>query len=678
MTMKYIDHLRKEAETLLHHLSSTSIDKNQILSEFPMLVWSLYSQEDYETIQKLYVAYKRFYEEKIIPQFKDKLKDRNFCYKCSDSDASVLIESTILYSFVEEKLPLKEKEVASLILTFFLKGTEDNVTNKLPSFTKGFDFSELNLGEIVASFSKKGLFDSIEKFSLDNMNLTSLILFFVRNVELLERIRSYLNLLTLSEKLKNRGITYIFKELDYISFITTNLKNGIKQRLEDIFKILEKKLLATSWIDKNLVKTFFESIKISEITKYEAKISSNFSEIKKEIKESFMRKESHFNIECFFEDFRKLCSFTIIRKAIKQVIDRKVINVFNTEFHSLLIDDELIEKKFEEIIKEYSELFSSPEDEIKDEIKKVIEKVPPKLEEKIKKIIRIYETNPPNLNKKLLQALYNEFASLTKILNVEWIDNFDSIEEKDLHPEVSSHITPMNNEDSSIKEIKRRLKSLISKWEDPNLRAFFKNLFIFYQAREFLAKRDPKLVKYFDKTLYRYFAPYHEIAFLITGKVNKEFDVKLEKVLYFICSCIFLLTVASEISPCSYEFKTSLWRDEIYVRKINSIFGLSCLYLEKYFHFDMEEYFCIDNVFLWKFQSKPNSHYLSLTEMFRLGKILVKAFKRQKNNLESENSQQKDKVQNFSRRDLIPPSKEGALPVIPHKENFSQLQLFSY
>ncbi|MGC9059607.1 MAG: hypothetical protein ACP5H3_04355, partial [Candidatus Aenigmatarchaeota archaeon] len=151
----------------------------------------------------------------------------------------------------------------------------------------------------------------------------------------------------------------------------------------------------------------------------------------------------------------------------------------------------------------------------------------------------------------------------------------------------------MDNEDSSIKEIKRRLKSLISKWEDPNLRPFFKNLFIFYQAREFLAKRDPKIVKYFDKTLYRYFAPYYEIAFLITGRVDKNFDVKLEKVLYFVCSCIFLLTAASEILPCSYEFKTSLWRDAIYVRKINSIFGLSCLYLEKYFHFDMERYFCI-------------------------------------------------------------------------------------
>ncbi|MGC9100019.1 MAG: hypothetical protein ACP5HC_01975, partial [Caldisericum sp.] len=583
--MKYIDYLRKEAETLLHHLSSTSTNKNQILSEFPILVRNLYCQEDYETIKRLYAAYKKFYEEKIILQLRDKLKDKNFCYKCSDSDASVLIESTILYSFVEERLPLTEKEVASLILTFFLKGTKNNVINDLPSFTKGFDLSNLNLGEIVASFNKKGLLDSIENFSLDNMNLTSLILFFVRNVELLERIRSYLNLLTLSEKLKNREIAYIFEKLDSIFFITTNLKNGIKRRLEDIFKILEKKLLATSWIDKNLVKTFFESIKISEITKYEARISSNFSEIKKEIKESFMRKESHFNIECFFEDFRKLCSFAIIEEAIKQVIDRKVINVFKIEFHSLLIEDEFIEKKFEKIIKEYSELFSSPEDEIKDKIRKVIEKVPPKLEEKIKKIIRIYETNPPNLNKKLLQALYNEFASLTKILNVEWIDNFDSIEEKDLHPEISSHITPMDNEDSSIKEIKRRLKSLIPKWEDPNLRPFFKNLFIFHQTREFLAKRDPKLVKYFDKTLYRYFAPYHEIAFLITGKVDKEFDVKLEKILYFVCSCIFLLTVASEILPCSYEFKTSLWRDEIYVRKINSIFGLSCLYLEKYFHF---------------------------------------------------------------------------------------------
>ncbi|MGC9059448.1 MAG: hypothetical protein ACP5H3_03550, partial [Candidatus Aenigmatarchaeota archaeon] len=406
MTMEYIDHLRKETETLLHHLSSTPTDKNLILSKFPIIVWNLYRQEDYETIKRLYAAYKKFYEEKIILQLRDKLKDKNFCYKCSDSDASVLIESTILYSFVEEKLPLKEKEVASLILTFFLKGTKNNVINKLPSLTKGFDFSKLNLAEIVASFNKKGLLDSIENFSLDNMNLTSLILFFVRNVELLERIRSYLNLLTLSEKLKNREISYIFEKLDSIFFKTTNLKNGIKQRLEDIFKILEKKLLATSWIDKNLVKTFFESIKISEITKYEVRISSNFSEIEKEIKESFMRKESCFNVERFFEDFRKLCSFAIIRKAIKQVIDRKVINVFNTEFHSLLIKDELIEKEFEKIIKEYSELFSSPEDEIKDKIRKVIEKVPPKLEEKIKKVIRIYETNPPNLNKKLLQALY--------------------------------------------------------------------------------------------------------------------------------------------------------------------------------------------------------------------------------------------------------------------------------
>ncbi|MGC9059485.1 MAG: hypothetical protein ACP5H3_03735 [Candidatus Aenigmatarchaeota archaeon] len=618
--MKYTD-LIEEAEMLIQYLSSPSVDENRIFYKFPTLIRLLYDYKDHETIQKLYNAYKKFYEERVIPQFKDQLKRKDFCYKCSTSDASILIESTILYSFIEEKLPLEEKEIASLILIFFLRGTERGDIVSFLELTKGFDLSNLDLTKLLASFNKKGLTNLIKKFTLCVTDLISSILFFVRNIEILERMKNYFNLLVLSEKLKSEDAKYIFEKLDFIFFITTNLKNGIKQRLENVLEILERKFLETPWIDKNLTKTLLESIKIDEITKYKVKISHNFSEIEKKIESNFMT--GKINAESFFKNVRKLCSFDVVNKKIEQIMNTGSMTVFDSIKYCFLEKNEFIEKELEDTTKRYSELFSS-EDKVKAKIKEVIKKVPPKIEERIKEIVHIYITNPPNLNEKFLHIIYNECVPLAKALNEKWITKFNCVEEKDF-PLVDfpwvvfSYVVELSTKGPEKAEM--NLKSLISKWEDPRLE-LFKNLFVFYQIRKTLTKNNPEIVKYFDGTLYQYFDPYPEIAFLITGRINKEFNVSLEKVLYFVCSCVFLLTIASEIPPFSCRSELLLQKESLYIGEIRNIFGLSCLCIERYFN--------LDNIFLKEIQSDKYFCALSFYEISRLGEALVKNLGKQR------------------------------------------------
>ncbi|MGC8767386.1 MAG: hypothetical protein ACP5QP_06810 [Brevinematia bacterium] len=621
--MKYTD-LIKEAEILTQHLSSPSVDENRIFYRFPTLIRLLYDYKDHETIQKLYDAYKKFYEERIIPQFKDQLKRKDFCYKCSTSEASILIKSTILYSFVEEKLPLKEKEVASLILTFFLRGEEKYSIESFPEFTKGFDFSRLDSAKILTSFNKKGLTNLIKKFTLCVIDLTSLILFFVRNIEILERMKNYFNLLVLSEKLKSKDAKYILEKLDFIFFITTNLRNGIKQRLESVLKILERKLLETPWLDKNLAKTLLESIKIDEITKYKVKISHNFSEIEKKIESNFVTGKT--NAKSFFENVRKLCSFGVVNEKIGQIMNTGNMTVFDSIKYCFLEKNEFIEKELENTIKRYCELFSS-EDKIKAKIKEINKKVPPKIEEKIKEIVHIYITNPPNLDKKFLHIIYNELVPLVKALNGTWITKFNCTEEKDFplidFPwAVFSYVFELSTK--GLEKAEENLRSLISKWEDPRLE-LFKNLFVFYQIRKTLTTNNPEIVKYFDRALYQYFDPHPEIVFLITGRIDKEFNVSLEKVLYFVCSCVFLLTIASEIPFFSYRSELLLQKESLYIGEIRNIFGLSCLCIERYFN--------LGNIFFKKIQSDEYFCTLSFHEISRLGKALVKNLRKQRSNL---------------------------------------------
>ncbi len=547
-----------------------------------------------------------------------------------------------MYSFVEEKLPLEEKEIASLILIFFLRGTEKYDTVGFLELTKGFDLSNLDSTKLLASFNKKGLTSLIGGFTLYEMDLISSILFFVRNIEILERIKNYFNLLVLSGKLKSEDAKYILEKLDFIFFVTTNLRNGIKQRLESVLKILERKFLETPWLDKNLAKTLLESIKIDEITKYKVKISHNFSEIEKKIESNFMT--GKINAESFFENVRKLCSFDVVNKKIKQIMNTGSITVFDSIKYCFLEKNEFIEKEFEDATKRYSELFSS-EDKVKAKIEEVIKKVPPKIEEKIKEIVHIYITNPPNLNEKFLHIIYNECVSLAKTLNKEWMTKFDCVEEKDLPPVVFPYVVELSTKEPEKAEM--NLRSLISKWEDFSLEPFFKNLFVFHQIRKILTKKNPKIVKYFDRALYRYFDSYPEIAFLITGRIDKKFNVSLEKVLYFVCSCVFLLIIASEILPFPSWFKLSLWKGSLYIGEIRNIFGLSCLCIERYFN--------LDNVFFEEIRSNKYFCALSFYEISRLGEALVKNLGKQRSNIEPRNPQQK----------------------LEHKEKVLQLSLFS-
>ncbi len=640
--MRYINNLREEVEMLLHHLSSSSfssIGDKMILSRFSKLVWDLHKEKDYETIQKLYNAYKRFYEEEIIPQYKDQLKHKDFCYNCSDYHAFILIKSTILYSFVEERLPLKEEEIASLILTFFLRGEGNYGIEDFSELIKEFDLSNLDSAKILTSFNKKGLLSFIKRFTLNDINLLSLILFFARNIEILERIKDYFNLLTLSKKLKSGDAKYILEKLDLIFSITTSLKNGIKDRLENALKILERKLLETPWIDKDLVKTLFEDIKIVEITKYKVRIFNNFSDIEDKIKADFITER--INIKSFFKNIRKLYSFKTIYEGIRQIIniigiDGIGITVLHSLYYPFLQEDKVIEALPKNVIRKYSKFFSF-EDEIKTKLEKIIEKVFPKLEEKIKKITHIYETNSPNLSEKFLRIIYDEYISITKILNKELIVKFDSIEEKDLPPVAFSLVEKFTTEKSkkSIRNLKYLVSKLKSIWGNPDLKLFFGNLFVFYQIRKILTKKSPENVKYFDKALYRYFKFHPEITLLITGKTDEKFNIKLEDVLHFVCSCVSLLTIASEILLCSHEVELFLENGYIWVEEEKNLFSLVRLYIERYLNHE--------NISLEKIQLESDKHSYNIRfyELFSLGKTLVKAFKKQKNNLELKNPQPK-------------------------------------
>ncbi|MGC9100020.1 MAG: hypothetical protein ACP5HC_01980 [Caldisericum sp.] len=639
--MRYINNLREEVEMLLHHLSSSSfssIGDKMILSRFSKLVWDLHKKKDYETIQKLYTAYKKFYEEEIIPQYKDQLKHKDFCYNCSDYHAFILIKSTILYSFIEERLPLKEEEIASLILTFFLRGEGNYGIEDFSELIKEFDLSNLDSTKILTSFNKKGLVSFVKKFTLDNMNLLSLILFFARNIEILERIKDYFNLFTLSKKLKSEDVKYILEKLDLIFSITTSLKNSIKDRLENALKILERRLLEIPWLDKDLAKTLFENTKIVEVTKYKVKIFGNLSDIEEKIEADFITEK--INIESFFENIRKLYSFKIVDRGIGQIMDNTVNGISMTVFDSVrypfLRESEIIKALPKGAIQQYSKFFSF-EDEIKTKLEKIIEKVLLKFEEKIEKIIHIYETNPPDLSEKFLRIIYDEYISIIKILNREVMVKFDSIKEKDLPPVAFSLVEKFTTEKSkkSIRNLKYLVSKLDSIWGNPDLKFFFRNLFVFYQIRKILTKKSPENVKYFDKALYRYFKSSPRITFLITGRTDEKFNIKLEDILYFVCSCVFLLTIASEILLYSYEVELLLGNGFVWVDDEKNLFGLTSLYIKKYLNHE--------NISLKEIQLELDKsfHIIYFCDLYSLGKTLVKAFKKQKNNLELKNPQPK-------------------------------------
>ena len=639
--MRCIDNLKEEVELLLHHLSSSSfssIGDKMILSRFSKLVWDLHKEKDYETIQKLYTAYKKFYEEEIIPQYKDQLRHKDFCYNCSDYHAFILIKSTILYSFVEEKLPLEEEEIASLILTFFLRGEKNYVTEDFSELIKEFDLSNLDSTKILTSFNKKGLVSFVKKFTLDSMNLLSLILFFARNIEILERIKDYFNLFTLSKKLKSEDVKYILEKLDLIFSITTSLKNSIKDRLENALKILERRLLEIPWIDKDLAKTLFENTKIVEVTKYKVKIFGDLSDIEEKIETDFITEK--INIENFFENIRKLYSFKIVDRGIGQIMGNTVNGISMTVFDSIrypfLRESEIIKALPKGLIQQYSKFFSI-EDEIKTKLEKIIEKVLLKFEEKIEKFIHIYETNPPDLSEKFLRIIHDEYISIIKILNREVMVKFDSIEEKDLPPVAFSLVEKFTTEKSkkSIRNLKYLVSKLDSIWGDPDLKFFFRNLFVFYQIRKILTKKSPENVKYFDKALYRYFKFSPRITFLITGRTDEKFNIKLEDTLYFVCSCVFLLTIASEILLYSYEVELLLGNGFVWVDDEKNLFGLTSLYIKKYLNHE--------NISLKEIQLELDKsfHIIYFCDLYSLGKTLVKAFKKQKNNLELKNPQPK-------------------------------------
>jgi hypothetical protein len=96
------------------------------------------------------------------------------------------------------------------------------------------------------------------------------------------------------------------------------------------------------------------------------------------------------------------------------------VTVFDYTQYLFLEKDEFIEIELKSTIQRYSEFFSF-ENKIKTKIEKVIEKVPLKLEEKIKEIIHIYMLNSPSFSNKFLRIIYDEYMSLTRTLNSEWI-----------------------------------------------------------------------------------------------------------------------------------------------------------------------------------------------------------------------------------------------------------------
>ena len=114
-----------------------------------------------------------------------------------------------------------------------------------------------------------------------------------------------------------------------------------------------------------------------------------------------------------------------IRRIVNGGMNGGSVTVFDYTQYLFLEKDEFIEIELKSTIQRYSEFFSF-ENKIKTKIEKVIEKVPLKLEEKIKEIIHIYMLNFLSLSKKFLRIIYDEYMSLTKTLNSEWIANSSS------------------------------------------------------------------------------------------------------------------------------------------------------------------------------------------------------------------------------------------------------------